>query len=80
LFSRLALVYPSTPIVPGFIHTDQGGFILIAAEGSLEPDLRKSTRRWMSSFERRFREHPADWVFMLDKRWARVLAAAAKQA
>ena len=67
------------PIVPGFIHMEQRQFRLIADEGYLEPDIQKSTQRWVSSFEKRFREYPADWVFMLDKHWARVLAAAAPQ-
>ena len=36
----------------------------------------QATQRWVSRFEKRFRQYPSDWAFMLDKNWARVLAAA----
>jgi lauroyl/myristoyl acyltransferase len=65
------------PIVPGFIHMEGSQIRMIAAEGYREPDIHKSTQRWVSAFERWFAQYPSDWVFMLDKRWARVLAAAA---
>jgi lauroyl/myristoyl acyltransferase len=65
------------PIVPGFIHMKGGRIRLLADEGYVEQDIQKSTQRWVSSFERRVREYPSDWVFMLDKNWARVLTAAA---
>lgn len=67
----------NVPIVPGFIKMEGGQIRMIAAEGYVESDVEKSTQRWMSSFERFFRQYPSDWVFMLDKRWARVFAAAA---
>lgn len=69
----------NVPIVPGFIHMDGPRIRLLADEGYLEPDIEKSTQRWMSSFEKRFREYPSDWIFMLDKRWAKVLATAASR-
>ena len=65
------------PIVPGFIHMEGSKIRLIAGEGYVEPDVGKCTQRWVSSFEGWFRQYPSDWVFMLDKRWGRVLAAAA---
>jgi lauroyl/myristoyl acyltransferase len=49
---------------------------LMSDDGYLEPDVQQSTQRWVSSFERRFRQYPSDWAFMLDKNWARVLAVA----
>lgn len=67
------------PIVPGFIHMQGSRIRLISDEGYRESDIQKSTQRWVSSFERRFRQYPSDWVFMLDKHWAGVLAAAAGQ-
>jgi lauroyl/myristoyl acyltransferase len=66
------------PIVPGFIHMEGPRIRLIADEAYLEPDVEISTQRWVSSFERWFRQYPSDWVFMLDRRWSRVLAAAAE--
>jgi lauroyl/myristoyl acyltransferase len=68
------------PILPGFIHMDNGNFVLLADEGFVAQDLQASTQRWMSSFERRFRQYPSDWVFMLDKHWSKVMANAAAAA
>jgi lauroyl/myristoyl acyltransferase len=64
------------PIVPGFIHMEGAQIRLMADAAYLESDIQKSTQRWVSSFERWFRKYPSDWVFMLDKSWARVLANA----
>ena len=69
----------NVPIVPGFIHMEGRQIKLLAAEGYLEPNIEQSTQRWVSSFEQWFRQFPSDWVFMLDKGWTRVLAAAAAQ-
>jgi lauroyl/myristoyl acyltransferase len=65
-----------TPIIPGYIQMDGSQIRLIADEGYVEPDITESTQRWVSSFESRFRQYPFDWVSMLDKHWARVLAGA----
>lgn len=65
------------PILPGYIHMDGSRITLFSHEGYLEEDIERSTQRWVSSFEKHFRQYPSDWVFMLDKNWARVLAAAA---
>jgi len=67
----------NVPIVPGFIHIDGEQIKLLADEGYLDADLQNGTQRWASSFERWFQQYPSDWVFMLDKRWSRVLAEAA---
>jgi lauroyl/myristoyl acyltransferase len=67
----------NVPIVPGFIHMEGRRIQVLADEGYVESDIQNSTQRWISSFERWFREFPSDWVFMFDKNWARVLAAAA---
>jgi len=68
-----------TPIVPGFIHMEGRQIRIFADEGYRELDIQKGAQRWMSSFEGWFRRYPSDWVFMLDKHWARVLAAASSQ-
>jgi lauroyl/myristoyl acyltransferase len=68
------------PIIPGFVHMEGNQIKLLADEGFQEPDVEKSTQRWVSSFERRFRQCPSDWAFMLDKSWARVLAEASNSA
>ena len=63
------------PIVPGYIRMDGPQITLLTGKGYLEPDIQKSTQRWMSNFEHWFRQHPSDWAFMLDKHWARVFSA-----
>jgi lauroyl/myristoyl acyltransferase len=68
------------PILSGFIRLEGRKIRLLADEGYVESDIEKSTQRWVSNFEASFRRCPSDWVFMLDKRWARVLAAAARDA
>ena len=68
------------PIIPGFIHMEGSRIRMSADEGYRESDVQKSTQRWVSSFERKFRQYPSDWVFMFDKNWARVLAAASAAA
>jgi lauroyl/myristoyl acyltransferase len=67
------------PILPGYIHMEGSQIRLMGDEGYLETNIQESTQRWVSSFERHFRQYPSDWVFMLDKNWARVFAAAARQ-
>jgi lauroyl/myristoyl acyltransferase len=64
------------PIVPGFIRMDGPQITLLTAEGYHEPDIEKSTQRWISNFEHWFRRYPSDWAFMLDKHWGRVFSAA----
>lgn len=64
------------PIVPGFIRMDGSQITLLTAEGYHEPDIERSTQRWMSHFEYWFRRYPSDWAFMLDKHWSRVFSAA----
>jgi len=65
------------PIIPGYIHMQGRQITLLGDEGCLDQDIQRSTQRWVSSFEKRFRQYPSDWVFMLDKNWARILAMAA---
>ena len=68
------------PIVPGYVHIVNGRILMITGEPYLEEDLTASTQRWARFFEENIRAYPSDWIFMLDKRWSRILAAAAKNA
>ena len=65
------------PILPGYIHMQGRQIRLLSDASYVETDVDRSTQRWVGSFERHFRQYPSDWVFMLDKNWARILAAAA---
>jgi len=66
-----------SPAWPARLSARLGSPIL---PGYLDEDVQHSTQRWMSSFEKNFRRYPSDWAFMLDKRWARLLSAAAASA
>ncbi len=66
-------------ILPTFVHIDRGRIRIIGDEPYLEKDVAASTQRWASFFEKKIRRYPADWVFMFDKRWSRIIRAAAAQ-
>jgi lauroyl/myristoyl acyltransferase len=68
------------PIVPGFIRMDGPQITILTGEGYQDADIRNSTQRWVSNFERWFRQYPSDWAFMLDKHWGRVFSTAAAAA
>ena len=65
------------PIIPGYVHMENGRIRMIAGEPFVEKDVSVATQRWASFFEENIRRYPEDWLFMFDKRWARVLAEAA---
>ena len=65
------------PILPGYIRVSGGRIVLSCDEPFIEPDAVAATQRWAAYFEKSIRESPADWVFMLDKRWSSVIAKAA---
>lgn len=66
------------PILPGYIRMQDGKIVLSCDEPYIEKDLAAGTQRWASCFEKNFRQYPADWLFMFDKRWSAVLAQAAE--
>lgn len=65
------------PILPGYIRMQDGKIVLSCDEPYIEKDLTASTQIWASCYEKSFRQYPADWVFMFDKRWSAVIAKAA---
>jgi lauroyl/myristoyl acyltransferase len=65
------------PILPGFIRITGGRMVLCCDEPYIEPDAVVATQRWAAYFEKSIRESPADWFFMLDKRWSNLIAQAA---
>lgn len=65
------------PILPGYIRISGGRIVLSCDEPYIEPDTVAATQRWAAYFEKSIREAPADWPFMLDKRWSGVIAKAA---
>jgi KDO2-lipid IV(A) lauroyltransferase len=67
------------PILPLYVRVEGERIVMTVDEPFDEKDLVVSTQRWASSFEQSIRAHPADWVFMFDKHWSRIIAAAAAQ-
>ncbi|MGB6335041.1 MAG: hypothetical protein WBG93_07685 [Thermoanaerobaculia bacterium] len=67
------------PILPLYVRVEGERILMSVDEPFDEKDLVVSTQRWASSFEQSIREHPADWVFMFDKYWSRIIAAAAAE-
>ena len=67
------------PIVPAYIRTVGGRMEVLLGEPFFESDVSAATQRWANFFEKNIREFPADWPFMFEKRWSRVLAAAAAE-
>ena len=67
----------NVPIVPGYVYMRDGRLVLTCDEPYFEKDLALSTQRWADYFERAIRRWPEDWPFMFEKRWARLIAAAA---
>ncbi len=65
------------PILPLYVRIEDERIHMSVDEPFDEKDLAVSTQRWASSFEQSIRRHPADWVFMFDKHWSRIIAAAA---
>lgn len=70
----------NAPIIPGFIRMHEGRIVLMCGEPFIEKDLGAATQRWASYFEESIRKYPADWLFMFDKRWSRIIARAAGKA
>ncbi|OGV75478.1 MAG: hypothetical protein A3K19_29245 [Lentisphaerae bacterium RIFOXYB12_FULL_65_16] len=68
------------PIVPGYIRLENGRIIGSVAEPYIAKDLISGTQEWVRYFEQSIRQYPADWPFMLDKRWSKIIAAAAAAA
>lgn len=69
----------NVPIAPVYPIILNGRIVVTMDEPYIEKDVQVATQRWATSFERSIRKYPADWPFMLEKRWSRVLAAAAAE-
>jgi KDO2-lipid IV(A) lauroyltransferase len=68
----------SAPLVPTYVRLEEGRIILTLAEPYLGEDIPSATQRWADRFEEWFRSYPSDWIFLYDKRWAKVIADAAQ--
>jgi len=68
-----------TPIVPAYVRMDDSGITLdVGVPYIAGDDELSASQEWADYFEECFKRHPSDWIFQFDKRWAAVLAAAAR--
>ena len=67
------------PIVPCYIQMQGDRIIMMCGEPYVAKDLVAGTQCWASYFEEQIRRYPSDWLFMLEKRWSRIIAAAAQK-
>ena len=66
------------PLVPTYVRVDAGQIALSFAQAYMGETVESATQQWASQFDAWFRQYPADWIFMYDKRWAGVIAEAAR--
>jgi lauroyl/myristoyl acyltransferase len=65
------------PVVPAYVHT-RGEQVRVAfGEPKLARDVERAMAHYTRFWEQRILEDPASWSFLADKRWRRILAAAA---
>lgn len=67
------------PLVPTYVRINAGRIALTISEPYMGETVESATQRWASQFETWFRQYPSDWLFMYDKRWAGVIAEAARR-
>jgi lauroyl/myristoyl acyltransferase len=68
------------PILPAWIGFERGRFCVEAPGVLVADDPAEAVRRCAAWFEERILADPASWGFLADKRWRKVLAAAARDA
>lgn len=66
------------PIIPCYARMESGHILITCDEPYLEKDMTVATQRWAGCFEKNILAYPADWGFTLDRRWSRIIAAAAR--
>lgn len=74
--SRIA-VQAKVPIVPTYVVTEGRTARVRLGEPLVPTSTEEGMRHYMAFFERMILEHPASWSFLADKRWRKVLIAAA---
>ena len=66
------------PLIPVMIDQTEGEIVLHLGPVAEGEDVVSVTRNWVSSIEDFLRRHPTDWTFVFDRRWSRLLRAAAE--
>ena len=74
--ARIA-VHAKVPIVPTFIRTDRSGVCVHTGDARVFEDPIEGMRYYTGYFEEQILADPSSWSFLADKRWRRILRAAA---
>jgi KDO2-lipid IV(A) lauroyltransferase len=67
------------PLVPAMAVFDAGGIVLHLGPTAHGSDPAALTRSWFGAMLDLVQDHPEDWPFALDRRWARILRTAAAE-
>ena len=71
----------NVPLIPCYVRfTKNGRLRILCGEPYRVADVTEATQRWVARLEENILAFPEDWPFMFEKRWARLLAAAAQAA
>jgi lauroyl/myristoyl acyltransferase len=63
------------PIVPCYIFVRDGRLVMRLNEPFVAKSIEEGTERWSRAFQKDILESPADWAFLFDLRWGKLLAA-----
>jgi len=68
------------PVVPMYFHSDGEGVRIVCGEPLETNDTAAAVRHYVNFFEQRILQDPASWAYLADRKWSRVLRAAAGEA
>jgi hypothetical protein len=77
--ARIA-AHARVPICPAWVGFDGRRLTIELGEGEIATETEAAVRRYAAWFESRVLRDPASWSFLADRRWRRVLEAAAGRA
>jgi len=64
------------PLLPVYVRCHGGAISAVVGDPIVTKDAGKATQKYVSFFEENILADPANWAFMIDKKWLRVLKAA----
>lgn len=67
------------PLLPVMIEQTDARIVLHLGRIAGDGDVAAVTRDWVAQMEGYLRRYPSDWTFVFDRRWSRLLGAAARE-
>jgi lauroyl/myristoyl acyltransferase len=65
------------PVVPVYFHSLDDGARVVFGEPLVTADPAAAIQHYVSFFEKKILEDPASWIYLVDRKWCRVLRMAA---